>query len=221
MSHRGLCVCLLGGSPVRASIPIIQWLALTLCTPPPPPQVLQHHAAGARRNWFHLYGLLLLGVSPEEEARRRQEAADVSAIAPPVPTSWTRATAAAAAAAGGSDASLDPDESRYRHIASSLEAFVQTSTIGEFEARLRLLSSFQGHLSLRLQQRQQDSPLAAGLTEAPGLTPAVAANVAAALANTVRYYRQFSPAVRKWIEAGLTPLEKDLQVGPGFRARGD
>jgi midasin (ATPase involved in ribosome maturation) len=101
-------------------------------------------------------------------------------------------------------------EMRYRQTASALEAFVQTSTIGEFDARLRLLSSFHSHLSLQL------SAAATGGEGVPegGLPQVVMAATAAALANTVHYYRQFSPAVRRWIEAGLTPLERDLQVRP-------
>lgn len=37
-----------------------------------------------------------------------------------------------------------------------------------------------------------------------------AAAVGAAIANTVAYYAQFLPAVRRAIEAGLAPMEKDL-----------
>ena len=137
-------------------------------------QVLRNHAGGARRSWFHLYGLLVLGEAAAVDEREDERAVD------------------------------GDEETRYRHIASALEAFVQTSTIGEFEARLRLLDSFHGHLTLRLRDQE-------GHAEG-GLPRMVAAHTAAALANTVRYYRQFSPAVRRRIESDLTPLEKDLQV---------
>lgn len=139
--------------------------------------MLKHHAAGARSSWFHLYGLLVLGeVATVEETRGERDERTVD----------------------------DGEESRYRHIAAALEAFVQTSTLGEFEARLRLLDSFHGHLTLRLRNQDHAADL--------GLPRAVAAHTAAALANTVRYYRQFSSAVRRRIENDLTPLEKDLQV---------
>lgn len=83
--------------------------------------VLRRHTAGARRSWFHLYGLLVLG-------RHEQAPADHGAGAMP----------GEGAAAGG----LGDAEAHYQHVASTIEAFVQTSTIGEFEARLRLLDSF-------------------------------------------------------------------------------
>ena len=146
---------------------------------------------------------------------------------------------------GGDDAgaaTLASPEERYRHMAAALEAFIQTSTIGEFEARLRLLDSFHDHLSARnrlhvLLRRQQQQRHGGGsgeggaqelrqdsarivvesgsipiFTAEGGLPLDLSIQTASALANTVRYYRQFSPSVRKAIEMSLTPLEKDLQV---------
>ncbi len=141
--------------------------------------MLRNHAAGARRSWFHLYGLLVLGVQQQPEEQQQREPRGVEE---------------------------EEGELRYRSAAAALEAFVQTSTLGEFHARLRLLSSFHSHLALRLaalrQGRQQ---------QACGQPRPVLEATVAALANTVCYYRQFSPSVRRWVEAGLTPLEKDLQ----------
>ncbi|KAG1668462.1 hypothetical protein FOA52_005235 [Chlamydomonas sp. UWO 241] len=136
--------------------------------------VVRKHSGGARRSWFHLYGLLVLG--------KHEDQAD----------------ATDGAGRSGAAPELGEWERRYRTVASAIEAFVQTSTIGEFEARLRMLASFRAHVGLRL----ASSP--------PGEACDLAAHTHAALGNTVRYYRQFSPAVRKALESGLSPHEKDL-----------
>lgn len=143
---------------------------------------MRNHVAGARRSWFHLYGLLVLGNSVDQALQQQQERE-------------------ADEAQEQGQGQQREQERRYRHVVSALEAFVQTSTVGEYEARLQLLGSFRVHLTL----------VAGTAASAAALPPHLAADIAAALANTQRYYAQFVPAVRSAIEAGLTPLEKDLQ----------
>jgi hypothetical protein len=59
--------------------------------------------------------------------------------------------AAAAAAAGGGSGSCPAQaaDAWYKRTAATVEAFLQTSTVGEFEERLRLLDSFHAHLEVR------------------------------------------------------------------------
>jgi midasin len=163
-------------------------------------QVLRRHAAGAQRSWFHLYGLLVLGQQGEEGGQEGMEGAEEEGAGLFGAGSKRSRDRGMSRDEGGE--APDAWELRYRHTASVIEAFVQTSTIGEFEARLQLLLSFRTHLSLRLAQER-----ARGDASASQLT----LDVMAALANTEGYYRQFAPSVRRAIEAGLAPHEKDLQ----------
>ena len=48
----------------------------------------------------------------------------------------------------GEDAQDAAEETWYRRSATTLEAFLQMSTVGEYEARLQLLSSFHSHLQV-------------------------------------------------------------------------
>jgi midasin len=116
-------------------------------------------------------------------------------------------------AKAGDAPGLTPSELHYRRTAATLEAFLQTSTLGEYRARLALLTSFTCHVQVRIQalatasadtDAEAPSPLAEG-----GL--AVQRRVAAALHNTVRYYSQFVPNVEIALQGGLAPIEKDLQ----------
>ncbi|EFJ44763.1 hypothetical protein VOLCADRAFT_121252, partial [Volvox carteri f. nagariensis] len=106
--------------------------------------------------------------------------------------------AAAAAPATGGPTPLSAElETVYRRMASTLESFVQTSTLGEFRERLAMLHSFACYVAVHQRQRSGAGPLAAALV--------------AALHNLVRYYGQFEGAVEAALAEGMAPLEKDLQ----------
>ena len=155
-------------------------------------RAVEKHAAGAARSWFHLYALLM------------------------------EAPAAAAAAGGvgggGEGEGLDAEEVEYRRVASLLEAFVQTSTVGEFAARLELLYSFACQLQVHATTSAGDD------SNTPTAAAAAAAGTggssdtgcrsyltfAAAVRNVMSYYSQFSGAVAAAVAAGLTPLSKEL-----------
>ncbi|GFR41361.1 hypothetical protein Agub_g2044, partial [Astrephomene gubernaculifera] len=100
---------------------------------------------------------------------------------------------------GGTALLTADQEVTYRRVASTLESFVQTSTLGEFRSRLGMLHAFACHLHVR---RQQPGGGGAGPLAAP---------LAAALDNLVRYYGQFVGAVEAALTQGMAPLEKDLQ----------
>lgn len=189
-------------------------------------RVAHKHAAGAYRSWFHLHRLLAptaLHPAPAQEgdeagaaAPAEDAAAALAASGVPVllglegvpsiinadaegAAASAAAAAASAAAAAGPVAPLTPEqEVTYRRVAATLEAFIQTSTLGEFRARLGLMAAFAGHVEVR--------------RRAPGGGGPLAAPVAAALGNLVRYYGQFAPTVDAALTAGMAPLEKDLQV---------
>eukprot|EP00798_Chlamydomonas_sp_ICE-L_P024875 gene24875-10536_t len=167
--------------------------------------VSQRHASGAAKNWFHLFQLLILGMPEPEAATEPAE---------------ERRNKSKRKRRSETKAELDPVTKQYRSTAATLEAFLQTSTLGEFEARLQLLRSFMCHVKLRLAeaeaaQESSSSPdtalVAAGAfgIDHPGSRKYLPL-VVGALANTVAYYAQFSGAVRSALESGLSPIEKDL-----------
>lgn len=122
-------------------------------------RVAAAHAAGARHSWFHLYQLLLLpgGGAGSGASGGAGEAAGgvVGADAAEQEVPWWQLGKAGAggrgggAGAGGADGA-GAGEGWYSRCASAMEAFLQTSTVGEFEARLRLLDSFRAHLLVGL-----------------------------------------------------------------------
>ncbi len=187
-------------------------------------RVAARHAAGAHRSWFHLHRLLApTALLPAEDgivsggagsggaaaaASAEDAAAALAASGVPLLLGLEGVSAminAGAADGGGAAAATLPaeQEQTYRRVASTLEAFVQTSTLGEFRARLAMLRAFEAHVRVRQQQPGGAGPLAAPL--------------AAALSNVVRYYGQFAGAVDAALTEGMAPLEKDLQVGQGQR----
>jgi midasin len=106
-------------------------------------RVAAAHAAGANKSWFHLHLLLL-----QQDLEQGQ--AGVSG-ASAVGSGLTSTTAAAAVLQEGpgstaAEGGMAVEESWYRRTASTLEMFMQTSTLGEYGARLGLLHSFQAHL---------------------------------------------------------------------------
>jgi len=74
----------------------------------------------------------------------------------------------------------------------SLEEYMQTSTIGEFQKRLDLLLAFHGQFSAKEN----------------GTFVQVLANV---LYNVWKYYIQFLPAVQEMLSTGRGPIEKELK----------
>lgn len=72
---------------------------------------------------------------------------------------------------------------------------MQTSTLGQFQARLRLLQGVQGQLMV--------------------LDTAHAPALAAVTYHVARFYGQFSGAVGDALEADLKPLRQHLKVGCG------
>ena len=133
-------------------------------------QALVNHASGARKSWFHLYGLLVLGIQQQQQEIKEPRSE-------PEP------------------AQGNTDEERYRSVAASLEAFLQTSTIGEFEARLQLLSSFADHLATR--------DHLATLELDPSKSSSHPINVTAALTNTVSQ-----------LTTSVTSQHHDLHLNP-------
>ena len=105
-------------------------------------QVATRHAAGASRSWFHLHTLFSAAAVADEAdtAAVAAAAAAVAGGAPPAPAPEGQAShyAQPALAAGMS----------YRQVAATLEAFIQTSTLGEFCARLDLLHGFSCQLQV-------------------------------------------------------------------------
>jgi midasin len=146
-------------------------------------RVRARHASGASRSWYHLYQVLVLGTAGDSAA------ADAAA-----------ADAADADAAEGGDAA----DAAYRRTASLVEAFVQTSTVGEYAARLQLLQSFACQLTVTTAGNAATTAAAAAAPSSSG------SQVASMLWNVLSYYTQFLPAVSAAIEAGLGPLSKEL-----------
>ncbi|KAF6262490.1 hypothetical protein COO60DRAFT_1699221 [Scenedesmus sp. NREL 46B-D3] len=137
------------------------------------------HAGAASRSWYHLYQVLVLGTGGDSAA----------------------AAAADAAAAGASDAAAAAPGAAYRRTASLVEAFVQTSTVGEYAARLQLLQSFACQLTVTT---------AAAAGDAAAAAAELSGRVASMLWNVLSYYTQYLPAVSAAIDAGLGPLSKEL-----------
>lgn len=81
-------------------------------------------------------------------------------------------------------------------VSVTLEQFIQTSTAGEFSARMDMLDAFRFQLLVL-------PPHAGGGT-------GWAARMAAVLGNMSAYYRQFQPSVEERLAVGRTPLDKDL-----------
>jgi midasin len=143
-------------------------------------RVQLRHAAGANSSWYHLYQLLLLGqVDPE-------------------PGSTAEGTTA-----GGSTAAVEGagNDGSYRRIASLVEAFMQTSTVGEFAARLQLLYSFACQLSVTAPSSSSSSSSSEGSDQQ---------RLCNMLWNVLSYYGQYLPNVSLAVEAGLGPLRKEL-----------
>lgn len=84
---------------------------------------------------------------------------------------------------------------------SSLEEFMQTSPLGEFQRRLDLLSSFHGQFLL---EDMYDDPHV-------GSSKAAVQKLCNALYNVGEYYSQFLPAVEEALTAGKAPIEKELK----------
>lgn len=119
------------------------------------------------------------------------------------------ASAAAAPGLGRLQGGLgEEQELLYRRVASTLESFMQTSTLGEYRARLALLHAFGCHVRVRAREAAARGGAGAGPLAGP---------IAAALHNVWRYYGQFGPAVDAATAAGMAPIEKDLQVGGWVR----
>lgn len=114
------------------------------------------------------------------------------------------------------------EEKWYRRSAAALEAFLQMSTVGEFEARLQLLASFHAHLQVRqhillaacqapaahsLHQQQPEHQQQQQQRQRQLQRSHI---LSSALANTRAYYAQFVPSVRAAIAASMAPHEKEL-----------
>ncbi|GLI68780.1 hypothetical protein VaNZ11_013272, partial [Volvox africanus] len=178
-------------------------------------RVAARHASGAHRSWFHLHRLLsptaLHPAGADTADADASSAAAAALVTSGVPILIGMASVPAvlhpAAGAVPSDAgtalasgpsTLTPElEASYRQVASTLESFVQTSTLGEFRARLTMLHAFACHVDVQRRQPGGAGPLAAALS--------------AALYNLVRYYGQFVSTVEAALAEGMAPLEKDLQ----------
>jgi midasin len=161
-------------------------------------RVAARHAAGSRRSWFHLFALL----TGQQEA----------------PSAATDPAGGAAAAAtnpagGAADSASDVEtgDVAYRRAASLLEAFLQTSTAGEFAARLALLRSFAAQMAVTAAAGAGVPGAAQPAAEGPAGAAVEPAALSAALRNTVAYYSQFAPAVDAALSSGLAPLAKELK----------
>lgn len=84
---------------------------------------------------------------------------------------------------------------------SSLEEFMQTSPLGEFQRRLDLLNSFHGQFLL---EEVYDDPHA-------GASRSAVQKLRNILYNVREYYSQFLPAVEEAVTIGKAPIEKELK----------
>ncbi|MEW5303413.1 MAG: hypothetical protein WDW36_006109 [Sanguina aurantia] len=203
--------------------------------------VQRKHAAGSNKSWFHMYRLLsgatAAGTAPasvfsDSEAAKEAVASAEAAVAPAaaVDADADAADASADLAAGfrkvkhrdgdefivvAAEVVVETPELAYRRIAATLEHFVQTSTIGEFAARLEMLRSFESHLQVRHQLQLSGLGQAPpGASSSASLAPSpfsASRQLASALSNTVRYYAQFLPSIQRTITEGMAPIEKDLR----------
>ncbi|KAL3690583.1 hypothetical protein R1sor_016892 [Riccia sorocarpa] len=80
---------------------------------------------------------------------------------------------------------------------ASMEEFMQTSTLGEFRARLQLVGAFYGHLSAQ--------------TRAPGLSRHLTEAISNLLYNVFKYYSQFLPRVQENLSREKEVIEKELR----------
>ncbi|XP_034018727.1 midasin-like [Thalassophryne amazonica] len=84
------------------------------------------------------------------------------------------------------------EEAELLSVASSLQAFIEGSTLGEFHTRLSMLFSFYCHLLL--------------VPDQPGREP-----LSSLLWNLHKYYAQFSESVKNRISQLRQPIEKELK----------
>ncbi|XP_003200751.2 midasin [Danio rerio] len=77
-------------------------------------------------------------------------------------------------------------------VSSSLQAFIEGSTLGEFSVRLSMLLGFHCHILLAPKQEGHDS-------------------LCSLLWNLYKYYSQFSPSIQTKITHLRSPLEKELK----------
>ncbi|XP_043076462.1 midasin [Puntigrus tetrazona] len=79
-----------------------------------------------------------------------------------------------------------------RHVSSTLQAFIEGSTLGEFSVRLSMLLGFHCHVLLAPKQEGHDS-------------------LCSLLWNLYKYYTQFSESVQAKITQLRAPIEKELK----------
>ncbi len=149
--------------------------------------VARTHAAGAHRLWFHLHQLLL--------------------IQPLQATLDAAPDTAPDAAPAGAAAATDAAPAWFKGTVSTLEAFMQTSTIGEYSTRLQLLRSFAAQICVRLEV-SVDAGETAGVEAGEGSLPVEEQRerlrrLHAAVLNVCDYYAQFQPAIDKAIKVRL------------------
>jgi midasin (ATPase involved in ribosome maturation) len=90
---------------------------------------------------------------------------------------------------------VEPSATELGSASTTIEQFIQTSTAGEFAARMEMLDAFRFQLLLQAGGR------GAGCW---------AARLASVLGNMSTYYRQFQSAVEERLQMGRQPLDKDL-----------
>uniref|UniRef100_A0A9R1SM52 Midasin n=2 Tax=Cyprinus carpio TaxID=7962 RepID=A0A9R1SM52_CYPCA len=79
-----------------------------------------------------------------------------------------------------------------RHVTSTLQAFIEGSTLGEFSVRLSMLLGFHCHVLLAPKQEGHDS-------------------LCSLLWNLYKYYTQFSESIQAKITQLRSPIEKELK----------
>uniref|UniRef100_A0A8C2BQ53 Midasin n=1 Tax=Cyprinus carpio TaxID=7962 RepID=A0A8C2BQ53_CYPCA len=79
-----------------------------------------------------------------------------------------------------------------RHVTSTLQAFIEGSTLGEFSVRLSMLLGFHCHVLLAPKQEGHDS-------------------LCSLLWNLYKYYTQFSESIQTKITQLRSPIEKELK----------
>lgn len=86
----------------------------------------------------------------------------------------------------------DSDESTLQSITNTLQAFIESSTLGEFHTRLQMLLVFHCHVLLVIEGEKKDF-------------------LCSLLWNLYHYYKQFLPSIQARIVELRNPVEKELK----------
>ncbi|XP_070405869.1 midasin isoform X3 [Nothobranchius furzeri] len=96
-------------------------------------------------------------------------------------------------------------------VSSTLQAFMEGSTVGEFDTRLRMLLSFHCHLLLVPSQPGRDVSAVNHFLLGDVPVPVPTESLSSVLWNLHKYYSQFSNSIQARVTQLREPIEKELK----------